>query len=131
MLVKKLLADFHLREQRCLVQILQGTRPFMFPRLLQVNTTAGTVERNLALFATTLRADPSMDRGTKAFLFSLFADCTRHEYELLKSLSHADGHFLGEPGSHSEARQSCSGESRPARLKREKTRYLWAFEVPK
>jgi len=54
MLVEKLLADFDLREQCCLIQILQGTRPFMLPRLLEIYTSAGTVERHLALFTTTL-----------------------------------------------------------------------------
>ena len=84
MLIEKLLADFHLRKQGCLVQILQGTRPFMLPRLLQVHTSAGTIERHLALFTTTLRTDASVDGGTKAFFFSLFADRTTHEYQLLE-----------------------------------------------
>jgi hypothetical protein len=54
MLVEKLLADFHLREQHCLVQILQGTRPFMLPRLLEIYTGARTIESHLALLTTTL-----------------------------------------------------------------------------
>src|SRR5580693_3993575 len=89
MLVEKLLADFHLREQDCLVQILQGTRPFMLPRLLEIHTSAGTIESHLALLTTTLWADASVNSGTKAFFFSFFADRTTHEYQLLKSLSHA------------------------------------------
>jgi hypothetical protein len=80
-LVEKLLVDFHLRKQSGLVQILQWTRPFMLPSLLEINTIAGTIERHFALLATTLRADASVDGGTKAFLFSLFADRAAHEWD--------------------------------------------------
>jgi hypothetical protein len=79
MLVKKLLADFHLREQGCLIQILQGTRSFMQPRLLQVDATAGTIQCHFALLAATLRADPSVHSRTETFFFSLFADRASHK----------------------------------------------------
>src|SRR5271167_3966869 len=104
-LVQELFGDFNLRKQRCLVQILHGTRLFMFPCLLQIDAGAGAIERHFALLTATLRADTSMDGGTKALFFSLFADRATHEDWLLKSLSHAKSIFFGRPDSPADRGQ--------------------------
>jgi hypothetical protein len=75
LLVKKLLANFDLRKQSTLVQLLEGTWLFMLPRLLQVNAFAGTIESDFALFAAALGTDASMDGRAKAFFFAFVADC--------------------------------------------------------
>jgi hypothetical protein len=49
-----------------------------------------------------------VDGGTKAFFFSLFADRTTHEYQLLKSLSHAKSIVWLCPAPHPKVGQSCS-----------------------
>jgi hypothetical protein len=46
----------------------------MLPRLLQVNAFARAIERDFALFATTLRTDAPVNGGTKPLLFAFFAD---------------------------------------------------------
>src|SRR5580692_1545783 len=74
----------------------------MLSCLRQVDTSAGTIKRDFALLATTLRADASVDGGTKAFFFSLFADRTTHECQLLKSLSHAKSIVWAERRVHPE-----------------------------
>jgi hypothetical protein len=62
----------------------------MFASLLQIGTIARTVERNLALFTAALRADSSVDSGTKAFLFPEIADRTAHRLIISCQL---DGRF--------------------------------------
>jgi hypothetical protein len=102
----------------------------MLPSLLQIDTSAGAIKRHFALLATTLRANASVNRGTKAFLFSFFAGRTTHEWALLKSLSHAKSIVWLGPASWSKHGQSCSGGS-SGNMNRGKTMFLWAFEVPK
>jgi hypothetical protein len=48
----------------------------VFPGLLEIGTTAGTIERDLALFIATLGADAAMQRRAKALLSSNLADGT-------------------------------------------------------
>jgi hypothetical protein len=98
LLIKKLLADFHLRKQGGLVQIIQATRLFVCACLLEVHALARAIERDFALLATTLRTNASVNGGTKTFFFSFFADRTTHESQLLKLLSHAAQIFPAEPG---------------------------------
>jgi len=51
---------------------------FVFARLLQIRAIARTIERHLALFAAALRADSSVDSGTKTLLFSEITYRTAH-----------------------------------------------------
>src|SRR5579863_6995926 len=51
----------------------------MIPRLPQIDTIAGTVQRDLTLLAATLRANSPVHRRTKPLLFSDFTDCTAQE----------------------------------------------------
>jgi hypothetical protein len=51
----------------------------MLPRLLQIDTIAGTIERDLALFAAALRTDAPVHRRTEAFFLALFANRATHE----------------------------------------------------
>ncbi len=46
----------------------------MFVCLLQIRTITWTIQRHLALFSTTLRADAPVNGGTKALFFSGFTD---------------------------------------------------------
>jgi hypothetical protein len=46
----------------------------MLSGLLQIRTFAGTIERNLALLAATLRANAAVDSRTEAFLLANLAD---------------------------------------------------------
>src|SRR5437899_5348665 len=73
-LVNELLRNLHLQKQCGRIDLVRGARLLMLPGLLQVGTVAGTVERHLALFAATLRADAPMHRGTKPLLLANLAD---------------------------------------------------------
>jgi hypothetical protein len=79
----------------------------MLPRLLEVRASAGTIERHFALFATTLRADASVDSGTKALLFSLFADGATHEYQSSKFIITRRNRFS------SACSHACEGWRKP------------------
>ena len=81
-LVKKLVFDLHLHEQIGRVQVPHAARLLMLARLLQIDAVTGTVERHLALFATALRTDASMDRRAEALLLTFFANRTAHELSL-------------------------------------------------
>src|SRR3981189_299657 len=76
--VEKLLADLHFREQGRAIQCASIPGLLVFARLLQVGAIARTIERDLALFATALRTDSSVDGGPKPLLFPEVADRTAH-----------------------------------------------------
>src|SRR5579863_3696327 len=88
MLVEKLIGDLDRRKQERLVDLRQGARPFMRPRLLQVDTIAGTIQCDFALFATTLRADATVDSGTEPLLVTFITNGTTHAVPLPKLLLH-------------------------------------------
>jgi hypothetical protein len=46
----------------------------VFPRLAQIRTIAGAVERDLALLAATLRTDASVECRTETLFLPKFAD---------------------------------------------------------
>src|ERR1035437_847463 len=75
---QKLLRDLNLGKR--VLQILFGWRLVVgvrvLPRLLQIRTVAGAVERDLALLATALRADFSVHRRAKPLLSTLVTDRT-------------------------------------------------------
>ena len=72
--VEKLLRDFHLRKKRGLVQIAYLARFFMLARLPQITAIAGTVNRHLALFATALWTNASVEGGTEPLFLTSFTD---------------------------------------------------------
>src|SRR6266852_4344985 len=68
--------------------MVRRTRLLMLSRLLKIRTVAGAIERHLALLATALRADASMDRGTEALLFANLADGAAQTGSLLSNIMH-------------------------------------------
>ena len=85
-LVKKLVFDLHLHEEIGRVQVGHAARLLMLASLLQIDAVAGTVERHLALLATALRTDASVDGRAEALLLTLFANRTAHRMGLRKPL---------------------------------------------
>src|ERR1700732_1228389 len=81
-LVQKLVGDLNFEKQRGGIKLAHGTRLLVFPCLLEIWTTAGTVQCDLALFAATLRADAPMHRRAKALFSSHLADGTAHKCRL-------------------------------------------------
>src|ERR1700694_5992469 len=75
-LVQKLVGDLNLGKQRGGIKLAHGARLLVFPCLLEIWTTAGTVECDLALLAATSRADAPMHRRAKALFSSHLADGT-------------------------------------------------------
>jgi hypothetical protein len=51
----------------------------VLPRLLQIGTIAGTIERDFALLAATLRADAPVQRRAKTLFFANFTDGASQE----------------------------------------------------
>src|ERR1700690_545592 len=100
MFVEKLVGDLDCRKQESLVHVSEGSRPFMRPRLLQVDAIAWTVECDFALLAATLRAYAAMDGGTEPFLMTFLADGATHPGPLPKLLLHVTE---GRPGGRSGA----------------------------
>ena len=94
-LVGELIRNFNLQKQRSPVELLCGTRLFMFPRLLQIGAIAGTIEGYFALLAAALGADASVNGGTEALLFANFADGTTQIGVLLFSIMALDAVSLG------------------------------------
>jgi len=79
MLIDELIANFHLKEQSFLVEIMERTRLFMFSSLEQVNTIGWTVEHYLALLAATLGTDAVVHGRAETFFFSFFTERATHE----------------------------------------------------
>jgi hypothetical protein len=79
MLVHKLVADLDLQKKSGGIEAVVGSGFLMLASLLQVRTVAGAVERNLALFAATLRADAAMHGRAKPLLLSDLANGAGHE----------------------------------------------------
>jgi hypothetical protein len=79
MLVHKLVADLDLQKKSGGIEAVVGSGFLVLASLLQVRTVAGAVERNLALFTATLRADAAMHGRTKPLLLSDLANGAGHE----------------------------------------------------
>ena len=62
--------EFDLQEQRGRVDIGGGARFFVLARLHEVGAVAGTVEGDLALLATALRTDATVDGGAETFFLA-------------------------------------------------------------
>src|SRR6266496_6691369 len=88
-LVNESLRNLHLGKQSRAVQILDLTRLFMLTRLLQIDTLAGTVERDFTLLATTLGADAAVHGEAETLLSPLFADGAT-QMEAPQPLSHGE-----------------------------------------
>ena len=56
------------------INLVGGSRPFVFARLQEISTVVRAIERDFALLAATLRADAAVDSGAKTFLFADFTN---------------------------------------------------------
>ena len=83
--VHELVRDFHLKKQSGRIDLVRRSRPLMLPRLQKIGAIARTVERDFALFAATLRADPPVNSGAKSFLLADFTNSAAQS-ELLASI---------------------------------------------
>jgi DNA-binding protein HU-beta len=72
--VEKFVGEFDPGKYFLRRRVFQLSRLLMLARLLQVRALRGTVERELTLFTTALRADASMDGQAKAFFLSVTAN---------------------------------------------------------
>src|SRR3984893_15103352 len=77
-LVEKLVFDLHLYEEVGRIQVSHAAWFLVLAGLLQIHAITGTVERHLALLATTLRTDAAMNGRAETLLLALFADRTAH-----------------------------------------------------
>src|ERR1035441_7640021 len=93
---QKLLRDLNLGKQ--VLRIFFGRRQVVgvrvLPRLLQIRTVAGAVERDLALLTTALRADFSVHRRAKPLLSTLVTDRTGQRCFLRIRLFHGKSEVL-------------------------------------
>jgi hypothetical protein len=77
-LIKKLLGNLDFGKQGRAIEFADIAGLLVFTRLLQIRAVTGTVERNLALFAAALGADPPVDGRTKALFLPDVADGAAH-----------------------------------------------------
>jgi hypothetical protein len=73
-LVGELLGNLDMKKQRRRVELLRRSRLFVFACLLQIRTIAGTIQRDLALLTTALRANSPVNGGAEALFLANLAD---------------------------------------------------------
>src|SRR5581483_1151566 len=97
-LIDEALRHLHVREHGVAVYFIPAALGFVPPRLHQVRTIAGTIQRHLPLLAAAGRTDAPMHRRTEALLLAGLTNRTCQCLDFsLTGLSHLGSSFRPQP----------------------------------